>query len=208
MTLTSKPEGAPARWKPWEYRIAPEIEDAVSQVSRAVLVEAPHTSLWDGYHTVVGRHVRKVNDVLDMSTLEVSLKSEFATKPGIGLLLQWLGFYPVDRKHIRQFKQHVDERFKSGEPYLLGLSPESTRDPVSEWKNGFLKFARKYEVPILAAMIDYSKRVFEIGCIIQPSELDDTTRILNQYYDGVVPAYPEGFAHPFTIQGERERVTN
>jgi 1-acyl-sn-glycerol-3-phosphate acyltransferase len=43
------------------------------------------------------------------------------------------------------------------------LTPEGTRKKVQKWKSGFLKIARRADVPILMAYFHYPEKIVGIG---------------------------------------------
>jgi len=140
----------------WSFKgVAPD-------VSKAVLIVAPHTSNWD---FVIG--------AAGMLALDLDLRflgKHTLFKGPMGVLMRGLGGIPLDRAHSRGVVDEMVARFKSSDHLLLALAPEGTRGGVERWKTGFHAIARGAEVPILAVTLDYGRRQIRFREPFTPSE--------------------------------------
>jgi len=123
---------------------------SISDLSKAVIIVAPHTSNWD---FVIGAAAMLALD-LDLCFLG---KHTLFRGP-LGMLMRILGGIPLDRAHSSGVVDEMAERIKSSDHLLLALAPEGTRGKVTRWKTGFHAIARGAGVPILAVTLDYGRR--------------------------------------------------
>ncbi|HYE95028.1 MAG TPA: 1-acyl-sn-glycerol-3-phosphate acyltransferase [Rubricoccaceae bacterium] len=157
---------------------------AVPDTNRFVLVAYPHTSNWDG---VVGI----------AALLALGLRLSFYGKHSLfrgplGWLLRSVGGIPVDRDQPGDLAAQAIARFRTGEPFLLGLAPEGTRKKVDRWKTGFHRIAVAAGVPIVAVALDFGqKQVGPIGLIEPTGDLDQDLAALYALYAGVRGRHPE-----------------
>ena len=137
-------------------------EGEVPNVSKGVIIVAPHTSNWD---FMVGA----------AAMLALDLKLRFLGKHTLfdgplAPMMRGLGGIPVDRtKPGRGVVEEMAERFKNEEDLLLALSPEGTRSSVDRWKTGFHRIAQAAGVPIMAVALDYGPRRIRFGPLVNPS---------------------------------------
>ena len=133
----------------------------VPDLSKAVLIVAPHTSNWD---FVIG--------TAGMLALDLNLrflgKHTLFTGP-MGVLMRRLGGIPLDRAHSSGVVDEMAARIKKADHLLLAIAPEGTRGEVTRWKTGFHGIARGAEVPILAATLDYGRRQIRFRDPFEPS---------------------------------------
>jgi 1-acyl-sn-glycerol-3-phosphate acyltransferase len=137
------------------------LEGEVPDLSKMVLIGAPHTSAWDlllTLATMFGLGVR---------FSWVAKKSLF--KKPIGSLLRWLGGIPVDRQNSQGFVDQMAQEFERRQKLLLALMPEGTRSRGKEWKTGFYFLAFRAQVPILLITFDYGQKTMRIGPAVSPS---------------------------------------
>lgn len=141
-------------------------EGEVPNVSKGVIIVAPHTSNWD---FVIGAG----------AMLALDLKLRFLGKHTLfsgplAPMMRGLGGIPIDRRQPgRGVVEEMAERFKNEKELLLALSPEGTRGSVDRWKTGFHRIARAAEVPIMAVALDYGPRRVRFGPLVTPSDDPD-----------------------------------
>ncbi|MCW8861309.1 MAG: lysophospholipid acyltransferase family protein [Rhodospirillales bacterium] len=135
--------------------------DPVPDVSRAVLVVAPHTSNWD---FPIG-----VTFGLAYRLKAYWLGKDSLFKPPYGGIFRWFGGMPVDRSKSNKLVDSAIALFDQEEELLLAITPEGTRSRVKEWKSGFYHIAVGAKVPIALAFIDYGTKTCGIGKVITPS---------------------------------------
>jgi 1-acyl-sn-glycerol-3-phosphate acyltransferase len=142
-------------------------DGGIPNVSKAVVIVAPHTSNWD---FIVGAAAMFALD------LEANFLGKHTLFKGpLGAIMRWLGGIPVDR--TTGGTGLVDDMvrcFDSAEALILAVAPEGTRSTVDHWKTGFHSIARRAGVPVVAVTLDYGRRQIRIA---EPFEVsDDATR--------------------------------
>jgi 1-acyl-sn-glycerol-3-phosphate acyltransferase len=149
----------------------------VPNVSKGVIIVAPHTSNWD-FIVRVG------------AMLALDLKLRFLGKHTLfdgplAPMMRGLGGIPVDRTQPGSgVVEEMAERFENEDELLLALSPEGTRSSVDRWKTGFHRIARAADVPIMAVALDYGPRLIRFGPLVNPSDdIDRDVRIFHDFFD-------------------------
>lgn len=137
-------------WSGWKFRVDVPLPD------KCVICVAPHTSNWDfilglcAYRSIG----RKANFLM---------KSFWFFFP-LGILIRSLGGIPVVRKGGKgSLTASVVKRFNDSDYVNLAVTPEGTRSATDRWKTGFLYISYGANVPILLAVIDYSKKLITIA---------------------------------------------
>lgn len=115
------------------WRLVGELPD----VSKLVVVGAPHSSYWDG---VLG--------LLMKVGIGIMIKREVLDGP-LGNVLRPLGAVAIDRGAATGVVPQMARRPANSERMWLGITPEGTRKPVKRWKSGFIRIAREAYVPLL-----------------------------------------------------------
>lgn len=155
-------------------------------IKKAVIVSAPHTSLWD---FVIGRltfWAIRIN-------IRFLIKSE-AFKPPVGFLLKKLGGIPVDRRSGNRMVDEVVQLFNDNESLAVIITPEGTRRLVSQWKRGFYLIAMRANVPIALSFINYGNKTGGIGPILIPTgDYEKDLMIIEDYYRDKVARHPGRF---------------
>ena len=88
------------------------------------------------------------------------------------------------------------EEFKKNEQLSIVITPEGTRKAVERWKNGFLEIARRANVPIVLAYVDFKKKEMGLFDTIKPSSKDNREADMQKvrsYYRSDMAKYPEKF---------------
>lgn len=153
-------------------------EGSVPNVSKAVIIVAPHTSNWD---FLVG-----VAAMFAMGLRSCFLGKHTLFKWPLGSMMRWLGGVPVDRRSARGVVDETVQLFAATDHLILGLSPEGTRRSVDRWKTGFYWVAFKAAVPIVPVAFDYNRRLIRFGELFDPSgDLEADLRVLEQFFDGI-----------------------
>lgn len=134
----------------------------VGEVPRTgVLVGAPHTSNWDFVMMLLLMWRGGV-------TPRVLIKKELFRGP-LGWLLHRLGGLPLDRAHPGGIVRELVREARSGEPFLLVIAAEGTRQKGEYWKSGFWRLARAASLPIALGFIDGPTRTLGFGPTITPT---------------------------------------
>ncbi|MBX3173652.1 MAG: MFS transporter [Gemmatimonadaceae bacterium] len=118
------------------------------------IIVAPHTSNWD---FVVGI----------MAKYAIGLRGTFLGKDTLfrfpmGLLMRWLGGFPVDRASKNDVVTQTAELVERLDRVIIALSPEGTRKRIDRWRSGFWWIAQKAQMPIVPVAFDFSTRTIRI----------------------------------------------
>lgn len=162
----------------------------IPNISQAVVLALPHTSNIDGVYALPGLFSLDVK-------INIMGKHTLFKVPVLAQLLRWLGIIPIDRSNKGSVLQTSIDKFKSGEPLFLGLSPEGTRKYTESWKTGFYYLALGANVPILPVALDYkTKEVRFLSPVYPTGDIEaDLPKIYDQYR-GVMPRHPERLSQP------------
>ena len=144
-------------------------------VSRAVLIAAPHSSWWDGIWGLL----MKVGIGADVRFMG---KQELFHGP-LGGLLRRLGGMPIDRGAAKGVVEQMIDQFRQRDALWLGIAPEGTRRHVARWRSGFWHIARDAGVPIVPAYFNYANRTIGVGPLFQTSDdMDADIARLRAFY--------------------------
>ena len=162
----------------------------IPDIPQAVVLALPHTSNVDGVYAIPSLFA------LDLK-ISIMGKHTLFKVPVFAQLLHWIGVIPIDRDNKGSVLQASINKFKTGEPLFLGLSPEGTREYTKKWKTGFYYLALGANVPILPVALDYKTKEIRFLSLIYPTgDIEvDLPKIYTQYY-GVVPRHPERLSQP------------
>ena len=127
-----------------------DIEGDLLNLSRTVLIGAPHTSNWD---FVLGMAVKWG---LGLEFRWIGKHTLF--RGPFGILLRLVGGIPVDREEHQGLVSRAIELFSEEPQLLLVITPEGTRRRVERWKTGFYHIAVGANVSIVCAYLDYPRR--------------------------------------------------
>jgi 1-acyl-sn-glycerol-3-phosphate acyltransferase len=163
---------------------------AVGEVPRTgVLVGAPHTSNWDFVMMLLVMWRGGV-------TPRVLIKHTLFKGP-LGWVLHRLGGVSLDREHPGAVVRELVREARSGEPFLLVLAAEGTREKGEYWKSGFWRIARAAKLPIALAFIDGPSRTAGFGPTIEAGS--DVTVVMDQvraFYSDKRGIHPERRTEP------------
>lgn len=155
-------------------------------VKKVVLIQAPHTSLWD---FVIGRIVFWYYGY----NVRLLIKKE-AFKWPFGGMMKALGGIPVNRRKNEKTVDAVARMVNEHNDIVLVITPEGTRKRVDNWKRGFYYIALKAEVPIALGWIDYPVKQGGIGPTFYPSgDFEKDFKMIEDFYQGYRGKHPERF---------------
>lgn len=193
--MTSSADGPPRRGHEWSRTLATrilrllgwEIVGPLPEQPRAVLIVAPHTSNWDF-------------PICMLAMMATGLRISWIGKHSIFFfpaapVLRWLGGEPVNRR-VRADRVHqAVARIRESEQYLLGITPEGTRNLVIDWKSGFWAIAQGADVPIIPVVLDWQAHEVRITAAYTPTEdmIHDLHQIRSRYR-ATMARRPERFA--------------
>ena len=159
----------------------------IPQEKKYVLIFAPHTSWTDFAIGKIALTAMGVN-------AKILIKKEFFFFP-MGAFLNYIGGYPVDRKHAKNLTDKIAEYIKEKDEVVFLIAPEGTRRRVETWKRGFYHIAQKAGTPIALGYLDYRERKGGIGPIYYPTgdyEVDITE--IQKFYYGMKGKHRGRFA--------------
>ncbi|TAM63505.1 MAG: acyltransferase [Rhodanobacter sp.] len=131
-------------------------------VSRAVVIAAPHSSWWDGFWGLLLK-VAIGADVHFMGKRELF-------RGLLGSLLRRLGGIGVDRGAAKGVVEQMIDQFRQRDAFWLAIAPEGTRKQVARWKTGFWHIAHGAGVPIVTAYFNYPDKTIGIGPLFETSD--------------------------------------
>lgn len=165
----------------WKYNEFPDVD-------KAVVLMAPHTSMWDFYYG-------KIYFIANGRKPTVLIKKESFFWP-LGPILKKLGGIPVDRGKRTGITEKAIEAFEkeSGRFYLV-ITPEGTRQKTKNWKKGFIRIAKAANVPVICGFIDFTTR--SMG-VMEPMDMSGTEEEImeriKKRYVGLKGVHPDKFA--------------
>lgn len=170
---------------------------AVGEVPRTgILVGAPHTSNWDFVMMLLIMWRGGV-------TPRVLIKQELFRGP-LGWLLTRLGGIPLDRANPAGVVRELVRQARSGEPFLLILAAEGTRQRGEYWKSGFWRIARSARLPISLAFVDGPTRTAGFGPTIRAtSDVVADMDIVREFYRDKRGIHPELRTEPRLREEDR-----
>jgi 1-acyl-sn-glycerol-3-phosphate acyltransferase len=155
-------------------------------VKKAVIIVAPHTSLWD---FVYGRLAFWVLN-LDVRFL---INEKYFFGP-LGRLLRKLGGQPVKQSRPTRLLLEIFNHFQNSDSYFLVITPEGTRQKVNNWKKGFYQIAMQNQVPIIMAFIDYRHRKGGVGPLFHPTgNFETDMQEIEKFYRQFHARHPERY---------------
>lgn len=162
----------------------------IPNISQAVVLALPHTSNVDGIYALPNLFALDVK-------ISIMGKHTLFKVPVLKQLLSWTGIIPINRTEKGSVLQASIDKFKTGEPLFLGLSPEGTRDYTESWKTGFYYLAVGANVPILPVALDYhTKEVRFLSPVYPTGDIEADLPKIYQQYRGVIPRHPERLSQP------------
>ena len=164
------------------------VEDIPQNISKAVIVVAPHTSNWDGFYGLLFCFAKKL-------PIKFAIKKEALFFP-LGFLLRRLGAIPIDRKRKGNKEagmvQVMSDLFRKRKSLMLVIAPEGTRGRVKRWKQGFYRVAQQAEVPIVLGFIDYGQKRLGFGPVFQPTgDIEEDLKEIQAFYKDKQGRFPD-----------------
>ncbi|UBM63261.1 1-acyl-sn-glycerol-3-phosphate acyltransferase [Candidatus Sulfidibacterium hydrothermale] len=155
-------------------------------VQKAVIIVAPHTSLWD---FVYGRLAFWVLDI----PVRFMINEKYFIGP-LGWLLKALGGQPVRQTRPTRLLLEIFDHFKANDSFFLVITPEGTRKKVDRWKKGFYQIALQNEVPVVMAFIDYKYKKGGVGPLFYPTgNFDEDMKKIERFYRDFHARHPERY---------------
>jgi len=165
----------------WEIR-----GEVPSEIRKAVIIVAPHTSLWD---FVYGRLAFWVLG-LDVKFL---INSKYFIEP-LGWVLRNMGGVPVKYSKTTSLLLQIKQIYERNESFFLVITPEGTRALVAKWRKGFYQIAMGSNIPIVLAFIDYKNKKGGLGPTFYPTgNYDDDLIEIEKFYKNFHARHPERY---------------
>lgn len=153
-------------------------------LNKYIIIAAPHTHWLDFPLAMLVKFAEslKVNFIGKASLF----------KPPFGWIFRALGGAPVDRSKSENRVEAIANIFKERDHFILGLSPEGTRQKVDKWKTGFYYIAKTANVPIVMATMNFEHKEFKISEPFYPTDnKDEDFKVFENYFKGVKGKIPE-----------------
>jgi 1-acyl-sn-glycerol-3-phosphate acyltransferase len=164
-----------------------EIVGQFPDITKSVVLIAPHTSNWD---IVLGKLFMNEMGVSN----KVLVKKELFFFP-MNIIMKILGTLPVDRYDRENTIVYQTVNYiKNSKTFNLVVSAEGTRQKIDKWKKGFFYIAQKANVPIVVGYLDYKNKKLGIKSTIY--EIDDVKKTMikiNELYKNSNAKYQENF---------------
>jgi len=163
-----------------------------SELTRCVVIAAPHTSNWDFYYTLTAFSIFGMK-------IRFTIKREWMKFP-FGIITKPLGGIAIDRRTNSQTgerKSYVEamaELFSTQKKLVLVITPEGTRSKRTEWKTGFYHIATTAKVPICLGYVDYKAKKAGIGKTLYPTNFEADMKEIMNFYQGISGKFPENFS--------------
>ncbi len=158
-------------------------------VSKAVILAAPHTSNWDGVNMLAVAGWYRVK-------LSYMGKKSLTTGP-LGWLVKRSGCVPIERSKSTNVVEQMTAAFSKADSLYLAVAPEATRQLNSNWKTGYYQIARSAGVPLVMAVMDYKAKTVSLAGPIEVTGdyVADLDKILAPYR-GASGKHTDNFSLP------------
>lgn len=164
-----------------------ELEGAVPDLRKCVIIGAPHTSNWDFFFGLLYKMYYGLN-------IHFLMKQELFRFP-YGFFFRAIGGIPVNRGQKNNLVETLYQKFTQHENFYLAIAPEGTRHRVNEWKRGFYYIATKAHVPIVLAYMDYGRKTVGIGPVFYPGDdIEADMMEIKHFYATIQAKHPEQFS--------------
>jgi 1-acyl-sn-glycerol-3-phosphate acyltransferase len=150
-------------WKLFGWKIVGALP---KDIKKMLLVVAPHTSWKDLLLGFAVRHELKIHHAKFLGKKELF-------EGFFGGFLRNLGGIPVDRAAKLGIVEQVVRYFDENEEFIVGLSPEGTRNRVDKLKTGFYHIAKNAKIPMVMVGFDYKNTQVIVGEPIYTTESEE-----------------------------------
>ncbi len=147
-----------------------------SDVPKALVIVGPHSSNWDFVNGLAVRSAERLTHVRYLG------KAELFEGP-FGFIFKSLGGTPLHRGKGGQVESVVEMIENHEGDLLIAMAPEGTRKRVDRLKTGFYHIAKRANLPLILAAIDYRKREFVFGEVMELTEdMDADMEKITQWF--------------------------
>ncbi len=159
----------------------------VPKVNKSVICVAPHTSNWD---FIVG----KLGYTSLGLTAHFMIKKEWFIFP-FNLFFNKIGGIPVERSRKTNLIDQLVEIYNTRDVFNVAITPEATRSRNENWKMGFYYIAKRANVPIQLAYMDFEKKVLCLAELFYPTNDERKDfEYINNFYKDIKGRNPQNFA--------------
>lgn len=143
-----------------------KVEGKFANEPKMIMIAAPHTSNWDliiALGTILSLGVR-INFMMKKSAFFFPFKNLFMA----------LGGMPIDRANPKATVKQIIRTFEKRDQFWYAILPEGTRKPVDTWKAGFIRIARKANVPVYMMGLDARTKTLHLDkLVLSVEDLND-----------------------------------
>lgn len=125
---------------------------AVPDERKMVIIVAPHTSNWDFPTGIMAMYALGIRGTF--------LGKDTLFKFPMGILMRWLGGFPVDRSSKQNVVSQTASLVEKMDKVLVVLSPEGTRSRIEKWRTGFWWIANETKCPIIPIAFNFKAKEF------------------------------------------------
>ena len=152
-----------------------------------VLIVAPHTSNWDFPVGIMAMYALGIRGTF--------LGKDTLFKFPLGILMRFLGGFPVDRTSRSDVVTQTAELVERTDRIIIVLSPEGTRKRTPRWRSGFYWIAQRTGMPILPIAFDFSQRAIHVFPLFEPTgDPDADVTALRRLFRSEMAFYPAKYA--------------
>jgi 1-acyl-sn-glycerol-3-phosphate acyltransferase len=162
------------------------MEGEAPQISKYVLIAAPHTSNWDFPLMLAAR--------VEFGVHAAWMGKDTLFRWPFGTLLRALGGIPVDRTSPRNAVEQISAAILHAERIVVAIPPEGTRKRAEYWKSGFYHIAQSAQVPIVLTYLDYGRKCAGFGPVLDfRLPVNALMAEAREFYRTVTPKFPDRF---------------
>jgi len=159
-----------------------KIVGSVPDISKYVLIAAPHTSNFDFFYMFL---VSKFFGVRIQAMTKASL-----FRGPLGPLARAVGGVPVNRGGRQNLVAQMVQAFNERDSLILAVPPAGTRKWTPYWKSGFYHIALGAQVPIVCGFVDYGRKRVGVGPTIAPTgDAEADLDIIRNFYADISGKY-------------------
>ena len=161
-----------------------KIVGSAPDISKYVLIAAPHTSNFDFFYMFL---ISKVFGIRIQAMTKASL-----FRGPLGPLARAVGGVPVNRGGRQNLVAQMVQAFNERDSLILAVPPAGTRKWTPYWKSGFYHIALGAQVPLVCGFVDYEQKRVGVGPTITPSgDAEADLDIIRDFYADITGKYPD-----------------
>jgi len=162
------------------------VGEVPSDVRKAVLVCAPHTSNWDFPFALAAF------SLVDLK-LKYFIKNSWFFFP-MNLFFKATGGVPVDRTKSHGIVDEMTLKLKESKEMIVAVPAEGTRSWVSKWKTGFYHIAKGANVPLIMGFVDFKKKEVGFGPLFNLSgDFEKDMTQIQEFFNQKTPKHSDNY---------------